>query len=437
MRSALALSAAALCLLGAAGAQTYAVTNARVLMTGSADDPRSIRSATVLIEDGRIAGLGADIQVPATATVIDAQGGVVTPGMFAALSGLGLEEVSLNGEANDRYADENTGLSASYDAADGFYADSTAIAVSRNRGITRAFVAPDPGTELFGGCGMVVRLSADEGAAIGDAAITERCIAQHVALGYAGARREGDSRLGAMAALRLALDDARRYQQDAGGYVQGSDEGSLSARDAAALVPVLTGEQKLLAEVQGAGDILRLLDIAEAYGLDLVIAGGHEAWRVADRLVAADVPVILDPMQNLPDRFETFGATLEGAARLEAAGVTVAFYDNDIGYTHNIRLLPQLAGNAVRGGMSYAGALSAITVNPAVIWGVEGVGLVSEGGAADVVVWDGDPLELTSRPIAVFIDGELMDGQDRQRALAERYRDLSRAERPIAYRGAR
>ena len=429
-------AAAAVLVGGVASAQTYAITNARVLMAGEADDPRAVRNATVIVRGGEIVAMGTDVAVPRIAEVIDAGGGVVTPGLFAALSGLGLEEISLNGEGNDRSARGEVGLSASVDAADGFYADSSVIPVNRAGGVTRAYVAPDPGDDLFGGCGMIVVLSRGEDT-IGEGRITDRCLAQTVSLGYAGAQRQGDSRPAAMARLRRALDDALDYADDPRRYREAYEDGRLPARDAAALVPVLTGEQKMLAQVNGASDIRRVLRLAQDYRIDLVLYGAAEAHRVADEIAAAGVPVILDPLGNLPDRFESLGATLSAAAELEEAGVTVAFYDGDIGYTHNLRLLPQLAGNAVANGMSYGGALAAITTNPAVIWGQDDrLGTIAPGKVADLVVWDGDPLELTTLPIAVMIDGERVTLDNRQAALARRYRDLDRGERPIAYRRA-
>ena len=434
MRAILAGVGALLALPGLAAAQTYAITNANVLMTGGEARPGRLADATVLVRDGQVAAVGRDVRVPRTAEVIDARGGTVTPGLFAALSGLGLEEIGLNEEGNDSYAEGDVGLSASFDAADGFYADSAIIPINRAGGVTRAYVAPQPGAELFGGCGMLVRLTPEAGSPIGEGVVTDRCLAQTISLGYAGAQREGDSRLAAMSRLRRALDDAAAYARDPEGYSVSFEAGRLPTRDAAALVPLLTGEQKALVHVEGASDILRVLDLAEAYGLDLVLMGATEAYRVADEVAAAGVPVVIDPLQNLPSRFETLGATLDAARQLEAAGVTVAFYDGDIGYTHNLRNMRQLAGNAVANGMSYAGALSAITEAPARIWGRDDLGRLAPGMTADLVVWTGDPLELLTLPVAVMIDGEPVSLENRQQALTERYRDLSRGDLPILYR---
>ncbi|MBB4657963.1 amidohydrolase family protein [Parvularcula dongshanensis] len=429
IRTLLATAASASLLAAAAQAQTYAITNARALMTGTASSPADAEGVTIVVRRGRIEAMGPNVRIPSNAEVIDAAGGYVTPGLFAAVSALGLEEIGLNREGNDRSAEEDVGLSVSFDAADGFYEATTAIPVARAAGVTRAYVAPDPGDDLFGGCGMVVTLSG------GDEPIVERCVAQTVSLGYAGAAREGDSRLAAMARLRRALADARAYQDDPDRYAETYEAGRLAAADAAALVPLLTGEQKMLAFVNGASDIKRVLAMAEEYGIDLVIYGAAEAHLVAEEIAAAGVPVVVDPVKNLPYQFEQLGATLEAPAILEAAGVTVAFYDDDIAYTHNLGLLTQLAGNAVANGMSYNGALSAITMGPARIWGQDDrFGLIGPGRTADLVVWDGDPLEVTSNPVAVFIDGEEMSLENRQKALTERYRDLTRGDRPFAYR---
>ena len=140
---------------------------------------------------------------------------------------------------------------------------------------------------------------------------------------------------------------------------------------------------------------------------------------VADQLAAAGVPVIVDAYQNLPSTFESLGATLENAARLQAAGVKIAFTAG----SHNARNLTQYAGNAVANGLDYDAALAAITAHPAEIYGLQDIGRLAAGYRADVVIWDGDPLEVTSFPDTVLIDGAAMPMDSRQRQLRERYRD--------------
>jgi imidazolonepropionase-like amidohydrolase len=171
-------------------------------------------------------------------------------------------------------------------------------------------------------------------------------------------------------------------------------------------------------------------------GLNVIVLGGTEAHLVAKELAAAQIPVILNPLQNLPSQFEDLSATLANAARLHAAGVVIGFYDPPSG-THNLRLLPQLAGNAVANGLPYAAALAALTINPARMYGAaDRYGSIEIGKAGDLVLWDGDPLEVSSRPVAVYIDGRATSLVTRQTRLRDRYRDLSRGDLPHAYRGA-
>lgn len=413
-----------------AHAQTYAITNARLEMVGSVDAPRHIETGTLVIRNGRIAAVGSAVSVPNGATVIDAEGGSVTPGIFASLSGLGLEEISLDREGNDRSPRSDVGIVAAMDATDGLYTDSTIIPISRAGGVTRALVALDTGSALFSGCAAVIDLTGSA------SPITRNCAATMASLGYGGARKVGDSRPAALAVFRAALDDVAAFMADPFLYRRTVDERRLSAADAEALVPVLRGDRKLLIEVHGAPDIRRVLDLAAEYDLDIALVGASEAHRVADELAAADVAVILNPLGNLPSNFERFGATLAAGGILAAAGVDVAFYDDDIGYTHNLRLLPQLAGNAVANGMDRTAALAAITAIPAKLYGLENqMGTLQAGKLADVVIWDGDPLEVTVRPTHVFIGGKPASLDNRQAALVRRYRDLDRGALPHAYRG--
>ncbi len=164
--------------------------------------------------------------------------------------------------------------------------------------------------------------------------------------------------------------------------------------------------------------------------------GASEGWRAAASLAAANIPVIVDPLANLPAQFEDLRSTLENTARLHAAGVEIAFFDPQGFGAHNLRLLTQQAGNAVAEGLPYDAAIAALTLNPARMFGLDAqLGSLEPGKIADVVIWDGDPLEVTTRPEAVFIDGVRQDLGNRQQMLMQRYRDLSRGDLPHAYRG--
>ena len=411
---------------GTAGAQTIVIQNARLITSG----PEGvIENGDVILSDGVIAGVGADLAPPEGATIIDATGRVITPGLIAPFSQLGIEEISLDKEANDASPDEGFPLSASLNAIDAYNPTSSVIPVNRAGGVTRALSAPQPGDKLFGGIAAVIDLSGRI------ASVTKADAAQIAVLGYAGAARSGDTRMGAWAMLRDYLDEAISYAANPRDYLLRKREDRFFVSDLEALGPVIAGRQPLIVSVNGAADIRNLIRLKTDYSLNVIILGGSEAWRAANDLAAAKIPVILDPMLNLPSGFEDMGSTLANAARLQAAGVAIAFYNADF-TTHNLRLLPQSAGNAVAHGLPYDAAIAALTINPARMLGLDGrLGSIEVGKAGDIVVWDGDPLETTTRPVAVFIDGRAMSMENRQTRLRDRYRDLSRGALPHTYRG--
>ncbi len=161
----------------------------------------------------------------------------------------------------------------------------------------------------------------------------------------------------------------------------------------------------------------------------LVLTGAAEAWRVAPELARAGATVLVDPFTDLPENFDAVGATLENAARLARAGVTVGFSLNDH-EPHNIRKIRQGAGLAVANGLPWDAALAALTRVPAEAFGVgDRVGSIAVGRPADLVLWSGDPLEVTSAPERVWIDGALQPDRSRQTELRDRYLDrLKRGE---------
>lgn len=415
------MAGVALCAVAAMGAsaETYVIEGKKV-WTGT--DAGTIENGVVVIRDGVIAAVGpSTTPKPEGASVISAEW--VTPGLISAFSQTGIVEVDAEDSTNDAVA-ALSGFSASLDASDGFNPDDTAVDVSRLGGLTRIAVAPQPSTNLFAGQGFVADTSGAQDTDIKSWAFT------FITLGEGGAGLAGGSRPAAWAQLRAAFDDARAYPAR---YLAGGEGDVLNRRDAEALAPAARGRQLILIDARSAADLNAVMDLAESNrNLKFAIVGADEGWRVADRLAKLKIPVMVDGFSNLPTSFAQLAATQENAARLDEAGVQVAIVNLN-NSSHLARLMTQIAGNAVANGMDWNDAMKALTVTPAAIYGLSGYGILAPGAHADVVAWDGDPLEVTSNADAVFIDGEPQDMTSRQTELRDRYRSLGKEDRPYAY----
>jgi len=439
MKSALMAACAALALSAPAFAETFAVTHARVLTAGPAGE---IADGTVVIRDGRIAAVGAAVPVPAGARVVDAAGAVVTPGLFATGSALGAVEVDALG--SDLTVD-NPALGAAFDLQYGLDPESILLPVARLGGITRAVVLPqsyadgggdeDEGDQLtagggqdgprshglFAGQAVVIDLSGTPDM------VTRAKVGMVAPFGRAGASVAGGARGAQIVAMKAALADVRDYMRNRQAYDRaGMRELALSKADLEALIPVVQGRMPLIAEAHQASDIRAILKLAREEGLKVILQGADEGWMVAEDIARAGVPVLLNPLDDRPETFESRAATMDNATRLAAAGVTVAFEASD-GGSHRVRETRYEAGNAVAHGMPYGAALAAITLNPARIFGVaDRTGSLEVGKDGDLVIWTGDPFEPLSQAKAVFIKGVEQPRTSRQIELRDRYRDLKR-----------
>jgi len=412
----------------------FAVTNATVAI-GDGSGP--IAGGTVVVRGGKIVAAGKDVAIPAGVPVIDGTGKWVTPGLVTAMTDLGLLDVGAVDESNDSSA-ASARFSAGLDVSLAVDPDAPPVAVSRAAGITRAGIAPAAANAIFAGQGAVIDLAEN-----GPATMQPRAF-QLVELGERGADLAGGSRVAAQALLRNALREASDLARRSGGKAA-SDAGQpvdalLTRVDAAALVPVVTGKQPLFVHVERAADIRGVLALGKQFpALRLVIVGAGEGWRVAGELAAAKVPVLASALADLPGSFETLAATQSNVGRMTAAGVRVAiggFYDLD-----QPRYAPQYAGNLVgltrvpgATGLSWGQALAAITSIPAEILG-EGAafGSLKPGLAADLVLWDGDPLEVSSSPVSIYIDGKPQSLVSHQSRLRQRYRHPGEGALPKAY----
>ena len=412
----MALSAAigASALVPEAGAQVIAIEGGTVhTMVGS-----PIEGATVLIRDGRIEAVGVGITVPAGARRIDASGRIVTPGMIDSGTNPGLVEIdAVEGTVDIRASLQDDLVTAGFLASDGLNPNSMVIPVTRAGGVTTAVSRPVGG--LIAGQGAIVDMQGETR----EVMLVRDRAAMFATLGEAGSRVAGGARGATVMLLREVLEDARAYATNRERFDEGAyREMSVDRVDLEALQPVLSGEIPLVVEAHRASDIRTVLRLASEYGFRPIIHGGTEAWTVADQLAAAGVPVVVKVLQNLPESFEVLGATYENAARLSRAGVEVAITTGDTFRSFTLR---QEAGNAVAHGMAHPEALRAVTLYPARIWGIaDDYGALEPGKVANVVVWDGDPLELLTSVSAVLIRGQEIPLVSRETLLRDRYRDL-------------
>ena len=393
-----------------------AITGARVWPV----EGEAIERGTVLIQDGKILAVGSDVAVPAGARVIDGTGKVVTPGFIESNTNLGIVEIPLSADGS---ADENStdpGLGAAFTVVDAFNPYSTAIPVARVEGITRAVATPGRTGHIIQGQAALFQLS---GAHVPDS-VARAPVAMMAALGEAGAALAGGSRASAMVRLRELLQDAVDFGRNRTAWNAGQRRDYVRGRlDLEALQPVVGGELPLAIQANRASDLLAAMRLADEFKLKLVLVGAAEGWMVAVEIARRNVPVVLKPLTNIPS-FDALNAALENAARLRRAGVTIALSSFD---THRAGTLRQEVGNAIAYGLDREEALRAVTLAPARIWGVaETTGSLAPGKQADVVVWSGDPFELTTHVERVFIGGREMPLTTRQSELLERYKTIVR-----------
>jgi imidazolonepropionase-like amidohydrolase len=394
------------------------------------DGTAPIEQGTVIVANGRIVAAGANIAIPAGATRVDATGKWVTPGIVAGFTRLGLVGVDAVDPSNDTEA-RNSPFNASLDMAPAINPDVAAMPVNRAAGVTRAIVSPDAGNAIFAGQGAVIDTGADFDP------VTKAKAFQFVEFGETGARIAGGSRPALIAAFRTALAEAA---DAAKGVFR--DNALLKRQDALALIPVANGTMKLFIHVESAPDILSVLALKKDYPtLNLVLVGATEGWRVAPQIAAAKVPVLASALNDLPDSFEQLAATQSNIGRMKAAGVEVGIGMINDNEARQAQLSMQYAGNLVAltkvpgaTGLTWSEAFAAITSVPASIAGLGAeIGALKTGRRADIVLWDGDPLEVATGVTDVWIDGVKQPLSTRQTRLRDRYNDPQEGRLPNAY----
>ncbi|HEV7233566.1 MAG TPA: amidohydrolase family protein [Sphingorhabdus sp.] len=409
-------------------AETIVITGGKVVI---GDGSAPIEGGTVVVRNGNVVAAGANVAVPADARTIDASGKWVTPGVFAGFSRIGLVEVGAVNGTNDASGGKS-GFSAAIDIAPAIDPFRSPFAVNRSAGVTRAVVAPEAADSIFAGQGAIADLGADSDS------VTKARAFQFAVFGEAGAANSGGSRAGNHLHFRAMLREAQDYAANRNAF----DDELLKAEDAKALLAVLRGEQRLLIHVEGANDMLRLIELKREFPtIKMIFVGVTEGWRVAPQLAQAGIPVIASALNDLPSTFEMLGATQSNIGRMKDAGVQVAIGMINDRDSHQLRYTTQYAGNLVSletvpgaTGLSWNEAFAAISSVPAEIMGVgDRLGSLKAGRAGDVVVWDGDPLELSSAPVTVIIDGVEQPAGNRQMRLRDRYARPTEGDLPKAY----
>lgn len=363
-----------------------------------------LENTDIFISEGKVQRIGKDLPIPQDDVyVFQAEGKPVTPGFFAGISSIGITEVSAVEESSDG------GLALpemrpEFDVVPAFNPNSSLIPVTRIEGFSFTLLGANPKGSIFGGQGQLVLLDGAYESFIGKPVL-------FISVGRDASSLSGGSRAAQWMLLNQAMQEADNPPA--------STESTLLTRGGRATLSTYTNSGKVVFNVNRASDILETLRFAKKYGLDLVISGGREAWMVAAQLADANIPVLLDPLDNLPSNFDSLGSRLDNAAILEAAGVVVAISGGD---SHNARKQRQMAGNAVSYGLPHEAGIAALTRNPAKIFGVaDQQGSIRIDRSANLVLWSGDPLDVTSAAEVVVINGKLIPMESRQTKLRDRY----------------
>jgi imidazolonepropionase-like amidohydrolase len=422
------------CVVGSCVIAAALPAAAQTVITGATVHPVAAEpiedGVVVVAADGTIAAVGAagEVEIPEGADIVDAAGKVVTPGFIESSSELGLVEIGAVKGSNDTAPEDldSDYILAAVRASDAFNPNSAVIPVQRTGGVTSVVSAPSRG--VISGQSVW----ADLGGEGTFATVVEPYAALHGSATRWTVRSAGGSRTTLWLTFRELVDDAKFFAANRASYDQNASRKLEASRlDLEAFGAVLNGTRPLVLAIDRASDIRTAVELARDNELRLVVVGGAEAWMVKDVLAAEKVPVVVEPLSNLPGSFERLGARSDNAALLHEAGVPVIVSTTD---THNVRNLRQMAGNAVRAGLPWEAALRAVTLAPATAYGMaDRYGSLEPGKIANLVVWSGDPFEHSTRVEKLYVKGRETSLDNRQKQLFERYRELTRRAEPKPY----
>jgi imidazolonepropionase-like amidohydrolase len=427
------LCSSVLCFSVVAAAQqapaVYAITHTKIFtLAGSPID-----DGILVIRDGKIAAVGTNVDVPAGAQVIDGKGLQVYPGLFDPVTQMGLSEIAAVSATVD--TTETGAFNPDVVAAEAVLPSSEHIPVTRAAGITEVLAVPASGgfdsrgsANILGGQASAINLA---GWTINDMLIKKSVAMvldwpqiQTQSFDFATfsrktkpfpeAKQERDKQVDELADW---LDNARHYAQawGHGGPAEYRRDLKLEA-----LVPVIRGELPVLVFANRARDIRNAVEFCDKQKVKMILAGGAEAYKVKELLRSKSIPVILQPTLTAPlDEDEPYDRSLSQPAELVDARVKIAFGSFDNSFA---RRLGQQAANAVAYGLPYDEALKAVTLYPAQIFGLaDQIGTLEPGKIANVIVTNGDPLELTTDVRYLFIKGQLTSTDNKHKALYEKY----------------
>lgn len=401
-------------------AEAVLITNANIY-DGKSDDPFI---SNIYIKNGKIKNISNNLFD--VENVIDASGMIVTPGFIATDTEIGIVEIgALSVTRDDRPSMYNIGFSV----FDAFNPNSTLIPWNRANGITSAITLPKYSSSPIGGLGSFFDLDSN----INISGTKDMVMVGRVGGSSSGSRAETFALIEDL--LDLAFSIEPRVVKSNAEIIKFMSEMplvshlDLQIRDIHALYKLANTDLPLIIESNRASDILKLIDLKNKYNLNLVIMGAQEATLVIEQLKDSDIPLIVNPINNIPNSFDELASNINASARLEDAGITLMF---NAPRDHNYHLIRQGAGVAVANGMSYSGAIKALSSNVSKTFKLGSKGLIEEGASADLMIWDADPLEPSSMPIKVFINGIDTDLTTRSSRLRDRY--TKNLDKPNIYR---
>ena len=408
--------------LGKAG--IFAITGARVVTISGA----TIENGTVLIQDGRIAAVGANVSVPPNAERIDGRGLSVYPGMIDAATNLGLAEIPLGATATVDVA-ETGDMNANAKAITGINPHSSHVNVTRVNGITTVLSMPVGGTiagqtaviNLWGSTQGEMAVVPSFGLLVNFPRLTTFAGFGQPQLEFSQAVVQRDRRLDD---LRTTFKDAENYARVKDAYAKDRSlpyPGVNLKMDA--MIPFIRGERPVIFRAERERDIRAIVRFVDEMKIKGVIIGGQEAWKAADLLAKNNIPVIYTNIYNLPVRDDDeYDNLFEAPSKLQKAGVKFAISTGNDGA--EVRDLPYHAGLASAYGLSKEEALKSVTLYPAQILGIsDKFGSIEQGKTANIVVADGDLLEPRTNVRYLFINGRMLPLTSRHTELYERFKD--------------